>query len=79
MGNNITFKVVKNLTENQNIQINHILAMRVNFRLQILDFKGKKPGRSPVKTLSPQGLPFFNTIPNQPSMEERKQSIEKET
>lgn len=48
--------------------------MKVNLRLQ-RNHNGqrKKPGRSPMKPLFPQGLPFLNTIPkNHVRMREKK-------
>ena len=48
--------------------------MKVNLRLQ-RNHNGqrKKPGRSPMKPLFPQGLPSLNTIPkNQERMREKK-------
>lgn len=64
METNTNFKVVKNLTENQNIQNKSHFGYESEFQTSNLRLQRKKPGRSPVKTLSPQGLPFFNTIPN---------------
>lgn len=65
METNTNFKVVKNLTENQNIQNkSHFGYESESQTSKESQPPKKKPGRSPVKTLSPQGFPFFNTIPN---------------